>query len=81
MQKLFQNKSITQKIIIAIVFVILFNFTCPCIVQADDYNFLFQAIAWLIVKITDVFQWIISFCLTGDSSMVMGEAVWDRRRY
>lgn len=97
MQKLFQNKSITQKIIIAIVFVILFNFTSPYMILAetakengtetqdtseieseedDDFGFIFNALAWLIVKITDVIQWIISFCLTGDSSMMMGHAYW-----
>ena len=77
MQKLFQNKSVTQKIIIAIVFVILFNFTCPCIVQADDYNFIFQALAWLAVKLTDCIQWIINLCLTGDNTMMMTDAIWE----
>ena len=76
MQKLFQNKNITQKIIIALVIVILFNFMYPTVVRADDYNFIFDALSWLAVKLTDCIQWILSFCLTGDASMVMEDAIW-----
>ena len=78
MQKLFQNKSITQKIIIAIVFVILFNFTSPCVVQAaGDFSFIFNALSWCFVRLTDVIQWLMLFCLTGDVTNVMGHAEWE----
>lgn len=77
MQKLFQNKNLTQKIIIALVIVILFNFICPLKVQAAGYNFIFQGASWIVVKLTDCVQWIISFCLTGDKTAVTTRAIWD----
>lgn len=77
MQKLFQNKNITQKIIIALVIVILFNFISPCVVQATDYNIIADGLAWVLVRITDAVQWIMLFCLTGETTMLMGHAFWD----
>lgn len=75
MQNLFQNKNITQKIIIALVIVILFNFMCPKVVQAADFNFIYQAISWLLVRGTDCIQWIMLVALTGDASNVMARHV------
>ena len=77
MRKLFQNKNFTQKIIIALVIVILFNFIYPMKVQAAGFNVLLQGCSWLLVRLTDCAQWIMSFCLTGDATAVMDHAIWD----
>lgn len=76
MQKIFQNKNITQKIIIALVIVILFNFICPTRVEAKWYDGVLKGLGWIFVRIADAVQWIMLYSLTGDNTAVMWHATW-----
>lgn len=69
--KIFTDKSVTQKIIIALVIVILTTFSAPTAVQADAGGKLMNPILNLIVALFDGVQHLLEYAMLGETSPFM----------
>lgn len=69
--KIFTNKNITQKIIIALVFVILFNFVSPQISFGGIGGVLFEPIKDLTLTLADGAVWILQKVIFGLDSSIL----------
>ena len=65
--KIFTNKNITQKLVIAIVIVTLFNFCfIPKTVHAAWYGSLFKPMKAFLTTVADIFMTLLNWGVTGD---------------
>ncbi len=69
--KIFTNKCVTQKIIIALVIIILTTFSVPKPVQADWGGKLFSPIVNLVVALFDGIQHLLEYSMLGETSGFM----------
>lgn len=69
--KIFTDKSVTQKIIIALVIVILTTFSVPTAVQADVGGKLMSPIVNLIIALFDGVQHLLEYSMLGETSPFM----------
>ena len=69
--KIFTDKSVTRKIIIALVIVILTTFSAPTAVQADVGGKLMNPILNLIVALFDGVQHLLEYAMLGETSPFM----------
>lgn len=69
--KIFTDKSVTQKIIIALVIVILTTFSVPTSVQADVGGKLMNPVLNLIVALFDGVQHLLEYAMLGETSPFM----------
>lgn len=69
--KVFTNKSVTQKIIIALVIVILTTFSVPTPVQADWGGKLISPILNLVIALFDGVQHLLEYAMLGETSNFM----------
>lgn len=66
--KIFTNKNIIQKMIIILVFLIMFNFTIPKPVNAGLGGFIMDPIISLVVTIVDAFYNGLQWMMTGQDA-------------
>lgn len=69
--KFFTNKNVVQKIIIAIVIIILMNFSVPIPVQADVGGKLMNPVVNFLTSILDGFQHLLEWAMLGETSDYM----------
>lgn len=69
--KIFTDKSVTQKIIIALVIVILTTFSVPTAVQADVGGKLASPVINLVVALFDGIQHLLEYAMLGETSSFM----------
>lgn len=69
--KIFTNKNVVQKIIIAIVMVILVSFCIPTPVQADLGGKLMSPLVNLLTSLLDGVQHLLEYCMLGETATFM----------
>lgn len=73
--KILQKQNLFQKIVIMLIFLILFNFTVPTYSQADLGGLLLSPFKEFVLIIGDGIMWMLHWCFTGSPQTVISTAI------